>query len=401
IIVVIQTWLSYEQITDFSVFFKLQPNGQELDFTFVRLAPAKNLAMKLAMAARGCDKDDDLAFLWLTKAAYQDHPDASYWQGLCYRDGIGTQQNDELTFACFKKAAEQGCSDAYYWLALYYLNGKGCQQNDELAFVWITKAVEYADAYFLFNITTGFGINLAEIYLFIGKLYAEGKGVVQNDELAFKWFAKAAEHKLAKAQYCLADCYEYGKGVDRNINLADKWYEEADQQDHFEAEDQFRLAERFLQKNYNLGMKWMIRSAHAGNSDAYNWLINAFLNLAIPEELLDKVNDAELYKFTFDWCSKKALSNNETEANLLLGSLYSAGKGIQQSDDLAFDCFERAQKTFGDLDPEPEDMLTDLYLQLYLSNCYAQGKGVNKDLSKAESYFRYYSDYLDTLGSNF
>lgn len=315
--------------------------------------------------------------------------------GFCYQDGIGTQQNDGFAFESFKKAADQGYSDAYYWLALCYRNGIGCQQDDELAFVWITKAVE-----------NNFEKNLAEAYLFLGKLYADGKGVAQSDGLAFKWFAKAAEKELAEAQLQLASCYEHGIGVERNMTLAEKWYEDAFEQGYFKADAQFRLAERYLQgldieKNYELGMKWMIRSAHEGYADAYNWLINAFLFLAIPKELMDKVNDAELYKFVFDWCSKKAHGNNEAEANLVLGILYSAGKGVQQSDKLGFICVERAKKTFGDLEVESEDVLTDLYLHLYLSNCYAQGKGVNKDFSKAKSYYRYYSNDLDMLGSNF
>ena len=365
------------------------------------------LAVILALGKNMQDADDDQAFSWFKKASENDSGEAQYWLAQCYHDGIGTQQNEEFAFDSFKKAAEQGFADAYYWLALCYHEGKGCQQNYQLAFNWITKAVEYADAYFLQIKTYGseFEENLAETYLFLGKLYADGKGADQSDELAFKWFAKAAEKQIAEAQYQLASRYEHGLGTEKNMTLADEWYESALEQGYFEADAQFNLAERYLQgldieKNYELGMKWMIRSAHEGHADAYNWLTNAFLFLAIPKKLLDKVNDAELYKFVFDWCSKKSLGNNEAEANLVLGILYSSGKGVEQSDKSGFDCFERAKKTFGDLEVEPEDVLTDLYIQLYLSNCYAQGKGVKKDLPKAASYYSY-SEYLSTLGSNF
>ncbi len=341
--ILLQTWLSYEGITKHSNLYKLQSNAQELDFTVVRLAPAINLAIKQAMAAKGCDADDDLAYLWFTKAAEQNHSGASYWQGVCYRDGIGTQQNDELTFDCFKKAAERGCSDAYYWLALYYRNGKGCQQNDELAFVWITKAVEFADASFLFNITTGFGINLAETYWFLGKLYAEGQGVAQNDEQAIKWFAKAAEKGITEAQFHLAQCYEYGIGVGTDICLANEYYEAIAETDFVDTETQYRLAKIFMyggvEKNYSVGMKWLIRAVQANHAEACQWLENTYLNFVFPyfsgREKID-----QCHKFAFQWLLSRHEKNpDDFEINFGLGVLYAFGKGIEKNQELAGEHF--------------------------------------------------------------
>jgi TPR repeat protein len=354
------------------------------------------LAVMLALSVNMKDADDNLAFSWFKKASENDSAEALYWLAQCYLDGIGTQKNDELAFDSFKKAAEHSYPNAYYPLALCYCEGKGCQQNYELALAWITKAVEYADAYFLRikNYGTDFEKNIAETYLFLGKLYVDGKGAAQNDELAFKLFTKAAEKEVAEAQYLLGRCYEHGIGVERNMNLADKWYEGAKLQNYFEPGDQFRLAERYLyrkgvEKNYELGMKWMIRAAHAGHADACKWLTNAYLSLAIPSRLSDKEDAEQYYKFAADWCLKNMDGHNAAEANLLLGVLYCSGKGIAQNDALALDCFKKADEAImrvanGD-DYESIQSFIDCYL-----------------LCKGESRYEYLShSFYDIVGDAF
>ncbi|MFA5925088.1 MAG: tetratricopeptide repeat protein [Methylococcaceae bacterium] len=96
--------------------------------------PALDLAVSQALSKTLTSANHDLAFLWLKKAAEQNHAGANYWLGVCYQDGIGTQQNDELAFESFKIAAEQGYPEAYYSLAVYYLDGKGVKQSNARAF---------------------------------------------------------------------------------------------------------------------------------------------------------------------------------------------------------------------------------------------------------------------------
>jgi TPR repeat protein len=354
------------------------------------------LAVMLALSVNMKDADDNLAFSWFKKISENDSAEALYWLAQCYLDGIGTQQNDELAFDSFKKAAEHSYPNAYYPLALCYCDGKGCQQNYELALAWITKAVEYADAYFLRikNYGTDFEKNIAETYLFLGKLYADGKGVAQNDELAFKLFTKAAEKEIAEAQYLLARCYEHGIGVERNMNLADKWYEGAKLQNYFEPDDQFRLAERYLyrkgvEKNYELGMKWMISAAHAEHTDACNWLINAYLSLAIPSCLSDKEDAEQYYKFAADWCLKNMDGHNAAEANLLLGVLYCSGKGVAQNDALALDCFKKADEAIMQVANGDDYESIQSFIDCYL-------------LCKGESRYEYLShSFYDIVGDAF
>ena len=300
------------------------------------------LAVIFALGKNFQDADDDQAFSWFKKASEQNSAEALYWFAQCYLDGIGTQQNEEFAFDNFRKAAEQGCPDAYYWLALCYREGKGCQQNYQLAFTWITKAVEYVNAYFLQIKTYGseYEKNLAETYLLLGKLYAEDKAADQSDELAFEWFAKAAEKEIAEAQYRLAHCYEFGIGVEINISLATKWYEAANDGDISDAETQYRLAKYYLygngvEKDYSIGMNWLIKAVQANHAEAYQWLENTYLNFVFPYFSGRKEID-QCHEFAFEWLlSGHEQTPEDFEINFGLAVLYAFGKGIERNQELA------------------------------------------------------------------
>jgi len=55
-------------------------------------------------------------------------------------------------------------------------------------------------------------------------MYDRGEGVSQNDELAAKWFEKAATQGLSAAQHNLAIRYENGRGVEQSDRSARRWF---------------------------------------------------------------------------------------------------------------------------------------------------------------------------------
>lgn len=59
---------------------------------------------------------------------------------------------------------------------------------------------------------------------FLGRMYAEGRGVEVNAEEAAKWFRKAAEKGVQDAQFRLGGCYERGEGVPMDMEYAYGWY---------------------------------------------------------------------------------------------------------------------------------------------------------------------------------
>jgi hypothetical protein len=61
----------------------------------------------------------------------------------------------------------------------------------------------------------------------LAQLYAEGKGVAQNQREASRWYAKAAELGDANAFYNLGIRYYRGIGVPQDFKTAAKWFRRA------------------------------------------------------------------------------------------------------------------------------------------------------------------------------
>jgi hypothetical protein len=59
---------------------------------------------------------------------------------------------------------------------------------------------------------------------FLGRMYAEGRGVEVNPKDAAKWYRKAAEKGVQDAQFRLGGCYERGEGVPKDMEYAYGWY---------------------------------------------------------------------------------------------------------------------------------------------------------------------------------
>jgi TPR repeat protein len=87
-------------------------------------------------------------------------------------------------------------------------NGKGVLEDDKEAVKWYHKAANqgYADVQY----------NLAQ-------MYRRGEGVLKDDKEAVKWYHKAADQGVAKAQYSLGLMYKNGKGVLKSMTQAKYW----------------------------------------------------------------------------------------------------------------------------------------------------------------------------------
>ena len=75
-------------------------------------------------------------------------------------------------------------------------------------------------------------IRTVDDQLFVGILYAHGRGVAQNDAKAFKWIQKAAEQGLDRAQFNLGEMFEHGRGATQSYEKAREWYQKAAKQGH-------------------------------------------------------------------------------------------------------------------------------------------------------------------------
>ena len=111
-----------------------------------------------------------------------------------------------------KIQADKGNAQAQFSLATMYAEGRGVVQNNSQAMVWFRKAAEQKHP---------------RAQKTLGDLYASGRGTPEDRLLAVAWYKKAAEQGNADAQYILGARYEGGQGVDRDIAQALDWYQRA------------------------------------------------------------------------------------------------------------------------------------------------------------------------------
>ena len=129
---------------------------------------------------------------------------ADYYKGQkAYFDGDYVTALREL-----KPLAEQGDDDAQFWVGRMYDQGYGVIQNYKTAEKWYTLSAEQGDDDAQYN---------------LGVMYDQGYGVIQYYKTAVKWYTLSAEQGDPDAQYNLALMYYYGDGVIEDNVYAHMW----------------------------------------------------------------------------------------------------------------------------------------------------------------------------------
>ena len=128
-----------------------------------------------------------------------------------FNKGLEAAQSGDFKTALaeWTPLAEQGDSDAQSNLGVMYANGRGVPENDKTAVKWYTKAAEQGHANAQNN---------------LGFMYRFGNGVPENDKTAVEWYTKAAEQGNAHAQFNLGVMYDKGEGVLTDTKRAYMWY---------------------------------------------------------------------------------------------------------------------------------------------------------------------------------
>ena len=113
----------------------------------------------------------------LAPLAKAGNPEAAYWMGRMYQDGLGVKKDVDKALTYFKQAAKGGWHDAELQLGEIYFHGRDVIQNFVLARKWLERAA-YS------------GAPLAQRD--VGKLYAEGWGVQKDPVWAYVWYEIAS-----------------------------------------------------------------------------------------------------------------------------------------------------------------------------------------------------------------
>ncbi|MBL8511303.1 MAG: sel1 repeat family protein [Betaproteobacteria bacterium] len=116
-----------------------------------------------------------------------------------------------------KASALRGNAYAQLYLGQMYAEGKGVVQDSKEALTWYMMAD-----------TQG---GLADAQYRLGVICEIGDlGVTQNYQVAAKWYRHAAEQGFALAQFKLGGLYDFGRGVPQDYEEAVRWYRLAAEQ---------------------------------------------------------------------------------------------------------------------------------------------------------------------------
>ncbi|MEM7224709.1 MAG: tetratricopeptide repeat protein [Pseudomonadota bacterium] len=123
--------------------------------------------------------DNKEALSQFTKLSKAKNPDAEYWLGHMYVEGIGVKQDVPKGVKLMTKAADQGLVIAMRDLGQIYMRGDGVLQDYAKAFKRLQAAAHQNDA-------------ISQRLL--GELYANGWGVDADPVWAYVWYDYAAKN---------------------------------------------------------------------------------------------------------------------------------------------------------------------------------------------------------------
>lgn len=194
------------------------------------------------------------------------------------------ERSAEIAEDHLKRYAQAMCRDwaqrparASFYLGLIYYNGEGVLEDYAQAAAWYRKAAEAGNVDAQYNLAS---------------MYFGGQGVPQDYQQAAHWYMKAAEAGKAEAQFNLGLMYDKGEGVQQNYASAVFWYRKAAEQGYAAGQ-------------LNLGLKY---SKGQG----------------LPQD-----RGAAVYWY------RKAAEQGQEIAQFNLGVMYAQGRGVPQDDVLA------------------------------------------------------------------
>ena len=304
---------------------------------------------------------------WLTKASDHGHYRAMYELGCIYHYAIGCKQNTMQALSLYTASAEGGYGRAAKVLGLVYNTGELGVQDKERSDEWYEKAQELlleqifehddpeamhvlASSYMdgegverrdyglcIDYAKRGANLNNADAMNLLYICYANGLGVPQDEEEAFKWLQMAADldhrHALTSMSAELEDSGDYDKA---------RWYlMKAAQRGHAEAQGyiavSYQTGTALFKKDEKLAQRWYDIAIESGSLEA---LYNHAINLENKEE-----NQQENQALAHTYYKKAAMQNYYPSFVALGNNYYGGNLAVEENDIEA----ERWYKKFVDI----------------------------------------------------
>ncbi len=271
-----------------------------------------------------------------------------------FEDGLATGQRDDYAMKILRPLAEQGLADAQFRLGRMYANGDGVPQDDGEMLWWYKRAAQQGYARAQYE---------------LGSVYEAGLRVPQDNALAVKWVRAAAEQNFVQAQFDLGHMYTNGMGVPLDKSEAAEWYRLAAEQGHPAA--QASLGVLYLRgegarQDYVQAHIWLEIAATGGEADAAKHREVAAAKMT-PDQI------AEAQRIAQDWQPAPDLQPDGDFAD-------SFADGVA--------AYERADYASALATLQPMAEQGHLDAQFGLGVMHAEGKGMAVDAVEAMTWYR-------------
>ncbi len=258
---------------------------------------------------------------------------------------------------------------AYLYLGRMYEQGFGVVKDEAASKRYFQTAGSHM-AWFKRQTETG----SPESQFYLGRFY---ESVEKDDKQAVVYYQKAADQGSALAQNSLGWCYEYGIGVIKDEKLAVTYYQKAADQGQPHAQNNLGRCYQNgigVVKDEKQAVIYYQKAADQGHATAQNWL-GWFYEKGIGIAKDEK----EAIKYY-----QKAADQGEAYAQYNLGRCYQNGIGMVKDEKQAFVYYRRAAE---------QGNASALY---GLGYAYQYGIGVTKDERQAVVYYQKAADQGST-----
>lgn len=283
---------------------------------------------KMHLSGLGCEKDEEQAQAWFTKAFHAFITEEArakkkdylqYRIGKLFSFGYGVEQDYSKAAEWYEKAVAEDNPFAAYALGSLYRRGQGVEQDDVEAFRLYTRAAEHKEkpnAYAAYE---------------LGRMCRDGIGTEENQAASDVWYRQAyqgflmIEQNMAddKLYYRLGQMNLTGTGTEINVPLAKQYFEKAARLDNPDA--LYGLGQLHLKKDSadydpQKAAGYLLKAAKRGHEYAQYTLGRLFLK---GEDVPKNVAYA-LY-----WL-EAAVKQENPQAEYLLGKTLLEGKDVEQ-----------------------------------------------------------------------
>ncbi|EFC37816.1 predicted protein [Naegleria gruberi] len=242
------------------------------------------------------------AFDCYLKSAKLGYNKGKHLVGYCYKEGLGVDIDYKKSMEWFVDAANSGIPLSAFEVASLYIAGQGCELNVMEALQWALKAASSVER------------DIPRAKEMVGKIY-----LFQKDyEKSLEWLTKASEYNLPESRHWLGWMYLNGTGVVQNYKKARELFELSQN-----SESCFRLGSIYemglgVPIDKEKALEWFTKAADMGHKSAQ------YMTGLI---LLENKEYSKAYEYLL-----KAANQNEANAMHLVGEMLRDGcKGVPKN----------------------------------------------------------------------